>query len=60
MQFELKDAQRLCGNIDKMIKGLIKYDVWQALSDTLTMLAKPDAEHLKLTRSKEFQAFCHL
>ena len=51
---------KLCGNIDKIIKGLIPYNTWQALSDALVILSQPDSSILHLTNSEAFSDFCHI
>lgn len=51
---QVKAALRFAGAIDKMIKGAIDYDIWQALNTLALMLADPDNSALTLTADDEF------
>lgn len=50
----------LSGQIDAMIKGVIKYDTWLALQQLVLLLSNPKSPMLTLTQSGMFNSYCSL
>ncbi|HBF08980.1 MAG: DNA polymerase III subunit delta [Gammaproteobacteria bacterium] len=54
---QIEAGMHFAGKIDAMIKGLIKFDVWQAMMQLSVMMSQPQSPLVELTTSEAFEDY---